>query len=74
MVSFSVMLLSDTVVLGVICKEGIFAKFCEISKDTFFTEHLWPTPSVPVQRQQRNTRKRCEICSNLTIKAPEPRH
>ena len=22
----------------------------------------------------RNTRKRCEICSKLTIKTPEPRH
>ena len=29
---------------------------------------------LSVQSNNRSTRKRCEICSNLTIKIPELRH
>ena len=80
-------------------------EFYKISKNTFFTEHLWATLSVKLvdgmliryvfrkiicllqiqilcfrpfpagiyllKFNNRNTRTRCEICSKLTIKAPE---
>ena len=42
-------------------------EFYEISKNTFFTEILEPSKYLPVQ-SHRNTRKRCEICSKLTLK------
>ena len=94
-------------------------EFCEISKNTIFTEHLWttasafpscvwflrekskvailclaknvilnflriqikqsiiktsPTDNYMFKDNDRNTRTRCEICSNVTIKTPERRH
>ena len=32
-------------------------EFCEISKNYFFTEHLWTTPSEAFQNQKRNEEK-----------------
>ena len=33
----------------------IFCEFCEISKNTCFTEHLWATVSVNVETKQNRT-------------------
>ena len=58
-------------------------EFCEISKNIFFTEHLWTTAFVRniwkymiripnniylFKANNRNTVKRCEICLQLTTK------
>ena len=45
----------------------------------YFTLYSWryklkPAGIYPFKVNNRNTRARCEICSNLTIKTPERRH
>ena len=42
---------------------------CEI----IFLDNLIPANIYPLKVSNRNTRKRCEICSKLTIKTPEQR-
>ena len=41
--------------------------------ENHFQESL-PSQHLLVQSNSRNTRKKCEICSKLTIKTPERRH
>ena len=35
---------------------------------------MYPIGNYMLKVNNRNTRTRCEICSKLTIKAPEQRH
>ena len=35
---------------------------------------IHPSKHLPVQHNNRSTRKKCEICPKLTIKTPERRH
>ena len=39
----------------------------------FYSEQENPTNIYLLKVNKRNTRKMCEICSNITIKAPERR-
>ena len=46
----------------------------ERSNFLFFFLCLFPVNILPVQSCDRNTRKRCKICSEFTIKSPEWLH
>ena len=50
-----------------------------ILRREWFNHQLWPTSwcnpaGILLKINSRNTKKRCEICSKLTIKTPEWRH
>ena len=56
--------------------------FCEISRNTFFTEYLWATASKKYPNKHllnlfkvnnTNTQKRCERCWKLAINIPQRR-
>ena len=38
---------AETATRSVQCKKVFFCEFCEISKNTFFKEHLWTTSYMP---------------------------
>ena len=51
-------------------------KFRSRSQDITFTYYCYnnPTKIYLIKVNNRNTNKRCEICSKLTIKTPKRRH
>ena len=45
---------SEAATRGVLCKKVFFCEFCEISKNTFFTEHLWTTASINLRKDNES--------------------
>ena len=44
---------------------------CFLSPASFFTDILYPAGIYLFKVDHENTRKMCEVCSNLIIKTPE---
>ena len=57
--------------LLVTCNTNITAKFEDLNMKNKTEESAYPGNIDLFKVNTRNTRKRCEICSNLTIKTPE---
>ena len=51
-----------------------FFGICHYLKVFNISKHEIPVGNYMFKVNNRNTRKRCEICSKLTIKIPEQRH
>ena len=56
-----------------VVKENSDRKRKETTKKKLFCESLYNQGNIPVQSHNRNTSKRCELCSKLTVKTPERR-
>ena len=57
-----------------IVRAAFFTSLRNVAKDVMKVFHANPTNIYLFKVNNRNTRKRCEICSKLTIKTPERRH
>ena len=60
--------------LLVTCNTNITAKFEDLNMKNKTKESVYSGNIDLFKVNTRNTRKRCEICSNLTIKTPERRY
>ena len=57
-----------------IVRAAFFTSLRNVAKDVMKVFRANPTNIYLFKVNNRNTRKRCEICSKLTIKTPERRH
>ena len=60
--------------LLVTCNTNVTAKFEDLNMKNKTEESVYPGNIDLLEVNTRNTRKRCKICSKLTIKTPERRH